>query len=154
MDDHVGKPIDRRELAATLARWLDPGRDAARPASGAQDGVLDLSVLDGVTELLGPAKMLTTLQKFAIELETRFVPGPAGADGRARLGHDAHVVASVSGMLGFADLSRCCAAVLALRPEDEGGFAPAAAAVVVAKHAASRRLVALLEERMPSARVA
>ena len=142
MDDHVGKPINRTELKATLARWLEPQEEIR--ASAEQAPVLDAQTFDTIAALLGPSKMHVTLQKLVVELEKRFVPASEGAEGRERFARDAHVVTSVAGMLGFGDLSRCCAGLLALEPDDAVGFAAAAEAVEAAKEAASRKAITII----------
>ena len=150
MDDHVAKPIDRSDLRATLDRWLN----VVAATSAASHPVIDEATFEVIVELLGSAKSLSILQKLAVELEMRFKPAPIDAKGRERFLRDAHVVISVAGMLGFSDLSGCCANLLALAADDEVGFAAAAAAVKTAKAAASLRVYAMLEERTGLARVA
>ncbi len=149
MDDHIGKPINRQDLRAKLDRWLEARRDA--PAMPDRMPVLDEATFETIAELLGPAKTLSTLQKLIVELETRFVP-PHGEEAHERFDRDAHVVTSVAGMLGFNDLSRCCAEILALQPGDVLGFAGAARAVVLAKDVTSRRVIAMIGERTTAAR--
>ena len=149
MDDHVGKPINRHDLRTKLERWLEARRDA--PAPSDQKPLLDNTTFDTIAGLLGPAKTLSTLQKLVVELETRFVPS-LGQEAHERFGRDAHVVTSVAGMLGFNELSRCCAEILALRPGDDVGFAAAARAVVLAKDATSRRVIAMIGERTTASR--
>ena len=144
MDDHIGKPIDRRELRAKLARWLEPRPDA--PLLPMAPTVLDEVTFDTIADLLGPAKTLSTLQKLVVELETRFTPASRGAEGRERFKRDAHVVTSIAGMIGFADLSRRCSNLLALELGD-ADFDLAAEAIVASKEAASRRLLTLIGER-------
>ena len=56
-------------------------------------------------------------------------------------------------MMGFADLSRRGTDLLALQPGDIG-LEAAAEAVVVAERVASRRLLALIGERIALARIA
>ena len=129
MDDHVGKPINRHDLRTKLERWLEARRDA--PALSDQKPLLDNTTFDTIAGLLGPAKTLSTLQKLVVELETRFVPS-LGQEAHERFGRDAHVVTSVAGMLGFNELSRCCAEILALRPGDDVGFAAAVRATRMA----------------------
>ena len=142
MDDHVGKPILRQDLRAKLARWLDAPAVPDRPP------VLDDATFDTIAALLGPAKTLSTLQKLVVELEARFVPAPQGDEGREQFARDAHVVTSIAGMLGFGELSRCCAYLLALPSDDAVGLDAASRAVVVAKDATSRRVVAMIGERL------
>ena len=146
MDDHVGKPINRHDLRAKLARWLETPAVPGRPP------VLDDATFDTISAMLGPAKTLSTLQKLVVELEARFAPTPQGDEGREQFARDAHVVTSIAGMLGFSDLSRCCADLLTLGPDDATGFAAASRAVVEAKDAAGRRVVAMIGERIDAAR--
>ena len=58
---------------------------------------------------------------------------------------------SVAGMLGFKDLSRCCAEILALRLGDDIGFVAATRAAVLGKDATSRRVLAMINERTAAA---
>ena len=152
MDDHVGKPIDRAELKATLARWLGTRRNGAVTSEPVP--VLDDQTFGTIAELLGPATMLSTLQKLVVEMESRFGSPPEGVEGRERFARDAHVVTSVAGMLGFRNLSRCCADLLALEADDVCGFLASAHAVTSAKTAASRKAMAMIGERTALSRVA
>ena len=145
IDDHVGKPINRHDLKTKLDRRLEARCDASAAP------VLDGATFDTIADLLGPAKTLSTLQKLVVELETRFVPPPSGAEGSERFARDAHVVNSVAGMLGFGELSRRCGELLALRPGADG-FAAAATVVVLANDATSRHVVAIIGEREAAAR--
>ncbi len=129
MDDHVAKPINRTDFKATLDRWLN----VAGMASAASHPVIDEATFEVIVGLLGPANSLSILKKLAVELQARFVPAPVDAKGRERFLRDAHVVTSVAGMLGFHDLSGCCAKMLALQADDEAGFAALAAAVTAAR---------------------
>ena len=148
MNDQGGNPINRQDLRAKLERWLVARHDT--PSMPDHTPVFDDATFATIAELLGPARTLSTLQKLVIELETRFVP-PYGPEAHERFNRDAHVVTSIAGTLGFNDLSRCCAELLALRPGDDIGFAAAARAVVPVKEATSRRVLAMINERTAAA---
>ena len=143
MDDHVGKPINRGELQATIERWLGMAQVSAREA----DVVLDEKVFATIADLLGPAKMLSTLRKLVVELESRLVVPPVSVEKRRDFARDAHIVTSVAGMIGFADLARHCTRLLTLPTDDADGYAAIGEAVMTAKGAALHRLCAIVEER-------
>ena len=123
MDGHVGKPLNRAQLYAAIDRvLLDPAR-ATRHGRADRIGALDVPprdlddapVFDGATyaqlrDFLGVARLDDMLTRFAESLPQHFEPG-IETEGRARRWKaDAHVVVSVAGMLGFADLARRCRA--------------------------------------------
>ena len=128
MDDHVGKPIDRDERSATLARWLAPADALAAPC-------FDRPAFDRMCAVLGPDRMRDALAMFGRDLGSRLCAGLA-EDAEA-LRSDAPVVTSMAGILGFTDLSRRCAALAA---EGDG-----VAAVLRAKRQALARLAELLD---------
>lgn len=142
MDDHIGKPINRVEFHATLQRWLPAAEEgeAAPPALDA--GVFDQDVFDGIAPLLGPAKTRDTLQKFVLDLETRFAPADLSLEGRATFRRDAHVCTSVAGLLGFTELADCCGALLAL--PDGTAFELKAVEIIHAKERAMAKLMTLV----------
>ena len=76
------------------------------------------------------------------------MPAPQGDEGREQFARDAHVVTSIAGMLGFGELSRCCADLLALPSDDATGLDAASQAVMMAKDATSRRVIAMIGERL------
>ncbi len=145
MDDHVGKPINRAELRATLSRWLL----AARPAASEEaTPTFDAIAFDAIAGLLGPDKTNETLRKFLREIDGRLDAanlGAANSDAACRetFQRDAHVVTSVAGMLGFVDLAQTCAAIV-VSPLDAADFEPKAVEVVRAKASAMLRVIALI----------
>jgi signal transduction histidine kinase/DNA-binding NarL/FixJ family response regulator len=123
MNDHIGKPFDRRDLFALIDRWLtefvvvdrSPMRAAdEKPASMPQDipeevpqdKALDREVYDGLAALVGPQKLQALLGK----LEALLI-GALAPEGRIDLpilAQQAHSLISQGGMLGFTALSVAC----------------------------------------------
>ena len=103
MDGHVGKPLNRVQLHAAVARWAGAGR------AGAASPGFDQGALDDLALHLGAARLEDVLDRFAASLAHRFeaAPGEAGLRWRA----DAHVVLSVAGMAGFTELAARCRAL-------------------------------------------
>ncbi len=153
MDDHVGKPIDRAELDAALARWLAPAPAGPHP-------VFDERVFDDIAARLGPARTRDALRMFAADLRSRFGARDHGArDHGARdhgdgetFGSDVHVVTSMSGILGFTDLSRRCTAIAAHRDGDPG-YQTKVLGILRAKTAVLARLDQLLGDEAGAADV-
>ncbi len=152
MDDHVGKPINRAELRATLARWLVAGRATAETPAPETTPTFDQATFDDIADLLGPAKTVDTIGKFLREIEARLSADGLAAGAREPFQRDAHVVTSIAGMLGFVDLAQTCAAVV-VSPLDAADFDVKGAQVVNAKAAAMLRATALLAGK-PSLEIA
>jgi PAS domain S-box-containing protein len=146
MDDHIGKPINRADLRATIQRWI--GADSTK---GLEASVFDRSAFDAIADMLGEAKTLDTLKKFIIELETRFAPGDLAPGGRDAFGRDAHVVTSVAGMLGFTDITRSCADLVMMDASgpavDGDAFSIKAHEILQDKERAIAKLLDLIAER-------
>ena len=140
MDDHIGKPIDRADLRATIARWLD--RRCASPAKTAHTG-FDEGTFGAISGLLGPDKTIDVLRKFRFELETRFEAGLAAPERRDAFRRDAHVVTSVAGMIGFTALAQQCASIIMLTDDEVESFEERATAVLLAKREALATLTSL-----------
>ena len=142
MDDHVGKPINRAELRATLARWLD----GVKPVDETDCDVaptFDQATFDGIADLLGPAKTADTVGKFLREIEGRLSADTLAAGAHEAFQRDAHVVTSIAGMLGFVDLAQTCAAIV-VSPLDAADFEAKGTQVIRAKAAAMLRATAML----------
>ncbi|WP_416358170.1 ATP-binding protein [Aureimonas phyllosphaerae] len=104
MDDYLSKPIQRSTLIAKVERWATPSSTApveGRPFSSAS---FDRETFDEVVDLLGPARVQKSLGEIA---ERLFVVGRM-IDDRAALGREAHALVSLTGVLGFVDLSQVC----------------------------------------------
>lgn len=104
MDAHVGKPFDRTELLATVARLL--------PAGGSDGGVLHPG-LDRTTYLatrrtLSPTRLREVLAIFTTELSTSFRGESGSAASRAAHRRSAHTLCASSAMIGFTSLSDAC----------------------------------------------
>ena len=126
MADHVGKPINRTEMRATLARLLTGARKADE--AGEDQQLFDAETFDGIAHLLGPERMLDTLRKFLIELESRLVVDDLVPARREAFRRDAHVVTSVAGMVGFPDLAQRCAEIVMVQDDAGGAFEDTAVA--------------------------
>ena len=118
MDDHVGKPFKRHELYAAIERWGAHAKarakrpaalPAARPEPVRSAAILDASVYDSLTGRMGRERVHGLLTLLEAELAGRFamLDGTRGLD-RQELAHDAHVMISAAGILGFAGISDLC----------------------------------------------
>ena len=124
MDDHVGKPLNRLQLYATVDRWLERGASVvgAFPAVSPdtiEDGAgktFDTEAYDRLMSYIGRAKLDDILSRFAASLPWRFGTGDGGPDALRRWTADAHVVLSVAGMTGFAELAASCRVLQAAAP--------------------------------------
>lgn len=99
MDDAIGKPFQRDDLAAAVERW----RRARRPEEPSAE--LDRAVFDELVELIGRDQVGRLLDQLAARLQRSF---DAPAEDRARLGRDAHAMVSSAGMIGFKAISDAC----------------------------------------------
>ncbi len=127
MDDHVGKPLNRLQLYATVDRWL--ARDASeidtptpesRVAWEAGTGkTFDPEAYDRLLSYIGRAKLDDILSRFEASLPWRFGTGDGGPDALRRWSADAHVVLSVAGMTGFGELAAACRVLQAAEPGSE-----------------------------------
>ncbi|KQP62187.1 CHASE domain-containing protein [Methylobacterium sp. Leaf112] len=112
MDDHVGKPFQRRELFDVIERWLGAGASAAvAPVDRRASSAFDRSIYDQAGRDLKPTRLGEILGLLVGELGTSFHGDAAEPDARSWLRHRAHSMASATGMLGFMDLARACHAL-------------------------------------------
>jgi HPt (histidine-containing phosphotransfer) domain-containing protein len=79
--------------------------DAARLPPGDRRPVYDPGTLAELEGIFGQTRLLDLLARLKGEIAQRL---QAGVAERATLGHDAHTLLSVSGSLGFFDLSQRC----------------------------------------------
>jgi PAS domain S-box-containing protein len=109
MDDHIGKPIVKETLLATLAKWgaASKGNTPAAP----EIPVHNRAMIDDLISLAGPAKVA----RFAINLRAAIENFPAtwpddgnGSGDRDSLRIAAHTAVALAGQLGFAELSQTC----------------------------------------------
>ena len=127
MDDHVGKPLNRLLLYATVDRWL--ARDASAGSAAipesrdtSQEGAgktFDTEAYDRLMSYIGRAKLDDILSRFEASLPWRFGAGDGGPDALRRWTADAHVVLSVAGMTGFGELAAACRVLQASEPGSE-----------------------------------
>jgi CheY-like chemotaxis protein len=110
MNDHIGKPFQRKDLYAMVDRWLPEfmviETSSAPSPAPAVSPVLDREVYDDLAGLLGPAKLGELLAKLEARLLASLQAG-APADMPA-LAQQAHSLISQAGMLGFTPLSDVC----------------------------------------------
>jgi len=121
MDDHLGKPIDPRELAETLARWIRVDRPpAAVPVAEAGIGTLS-----AVPDHAGPFDLVETkerlgdngsllrelLEHFATQYGEAEVDTVMTTGDPAELGRWAHSLKSVADLFGAKDLAAAAASV-------------------------------------------
>ncbi|TXN46567.1 PAS domain S-box protein [Methylobacterium sp. WL7] len=112
MDDHVGKPFERRALFETIERWLGAGTSGAgAPVDRRTPTPFDRSVYEAVGRCLKPSRLEEILRLLIMELRTSFQGDAALADARSWLRHRAHSMSSATGMLGFTDLAGACHAL-------------------------------------------
>ncbi|MCJ2047488.1 Hpt domain-containing protein [Methylobacterium sp. J-078] len=78
---------------------------APQPEAGARRPVYDPGTLAELEGIFGQARLLDLLARLKAEIAQRL---QAGVAERVALGHDAHTLLSVSGSLGFFDLSQRC----------------------------------------------
>ena len=150
MDDHIGKPLSRIQLQRTVARWIASSPDAPLPVVAPTAAPDPTSPFDGAAYLdlvahLGPERLDDVLTRFAVSLAQRFAGGEARAATVRRWRADAHVVQSVAGMLGLAELAQQCRAFEAAVPGSDEQ-AERLAAVRRARDAAVHRIASLRTE--------
>ncbi len=108
MDAHVAKPIDWTELFATLDRLAGPAR-SPEVAMSVPSPVLDERKLSELVGFIGRDRIAKMLGQFVFEIETRVASSdPAGPEELATLTHS---LSSLSGQLGFLQLSTLCAEI-------------------------------------------
>ncbi len=104
-DGVLGKPIDRREFATAVARYLKPAGVASPDSAGATSGVLRSVLLDSDPEMAElVAKFLNELPRYVAELENLSL-AKRWSDLSMRL----HDFKSISGNYGFPQLSHLAA---------------------------------------------
>ncbi|MCG6204805.1 PAS domain S-box protein [Rhodopseudomonas sp. HC1] len=126
MDDHLGKPINRVELLACVARWIDggvanlPSVPLAPSAAGPdlpvrdQDALDDLRLFADDQVIAGFAAQLSEtiarMEPRAPHDEPAVAPGIGAFDPAEReaLGAIAHKTISLAGQLGFVQLAEAC----------------------------------------------
>ena len=111
MDAHVAKPIDWTRLFSTIDRLCVPHRcEEVEPSQVDRKAmaVFDESALESLAMLLGRDRIPDLLTAFRRETERRIAlmeaPGATPAD----IGAHAHVLVSLAGQLGLAELSALC----------------------------------------------
>ena len=151
MDGHLGKPLNRAQLYATVERWTHPlhpsGFATAAQAARAEGPAssFDAKAHGQLEAYLGAARLDDVLARFAASLPQRFSPGPGTSEDLRRWKADAHVVLSVAGMAGFTDLAQRCRALEAAQPGSDAHVV-ALGAVREAREATLERIVALRAE--------
>ena len=118
-------------------------RDASQ--EGAATKTFDTEAYDRLLSHIGRAKLDDILSRFEASLPWRFGTGDGGPDALRRWTADAHVVLSVAGMAGFADLAARCRALEAAPPGSED-YAACLAAARSARDAAVERIARLRRE--------
>ncbi len=110
MNDYISKPIDRSKLAAIVAFWSEQGETggetmAAPPPSG--EAMIDGSVIDSLSEVLGPAKLNDLVVTFVDDIRARVgrIAEAAGGSDMDNLRREAHDLKSTAGNLGLMQLS-------------------------------------------------
>ncbi len=127
MDDHVGKPLRRAQLYATVDRWLlregsavDPDNEEPRENVDHRTGrAFDAEAYDRLLSYIGREKLDDILSRFEASLPWRFGTGDGGPEALRRWTADAHVVLSVAGMTGFGQLAAACRTLQGAKPGSE-----------------------------------
>ncbi len=108
MNAHVAKPIRWSDLFVICEQLVDANRRFASKTECPQV-VLDPSPLAGLTRLVGRARLSELLQAFIESVSER--SAKLHEMGLAELSGYAHSCQSMSGQLGFVELSRICAEI-------------------------------------------
>lgn len=109
MNDHVGKPIDRKKLLGAVDRWLANGTGVEEPAPRGETVLLDWDVYRNLTSIMGPKPMARLLDQFEGMLsEVPDADEVVSGEPRLQLADHVHKLVSAAGMLGFTTLSAAC----------------------------------------------
>lgn len=121
MNDYLSKPIDRKILAAVLARATGQsgdGSQTAQAASGAASlvrvGLIDEPVFAQLREDTGPETMADLVVAFMAETDERVVrmTAAAGTGDLAAVYEDAHALKATTGQFGARRLNAVVASIL------------------------------------------
>lgn len=115
-----------------------PHEEKPSPQDRDDRPIYDVGTLAELEEMFGRPHLLDLLSRLKTEIGTRL---NGNVTDRAALGHDAHTLLSVSGSLGFVDLSRRCSEIelACLRGDD------LAAPLSAARAAAAGAILAISE---------
>jgi CheY-like chemotaxis protein/HPt (histidine-containing phosphotransfer) domain-containing protein len=144
MDDYLGKPFSREELARAIERWIDSGSASSSatgtapvPASGeapSAQSVLDGNALDQLAALPGAvesgivARIIDTYLSSSDELWSQIEEAARSRDAEA-MGRAVHRLKSSSAQLGGMQLAKLCAEVEATARSGEDAPAEQIAAI-------------------------
>jgi HPt (histidine-containing phosphotransfer) domain-containing protein len=133
-------PVHSSQPEAAAASLFHAPSFASAPAVSPTSS--DPRTLAELENIFGRARLLDLLARLKVEIMQRLRSPP---EERVALGQDAHTLLSVSGSLGFLDLSRRCSDM----ERDCLRGADLAAPLAAARHAAARAIaaIALIEER-------
>ena len=113
MNDHVGKPIDRAKLLATVDRWIGISAETTAPHSAPPEEaeqVLDEHTYGELRQLMGQDAVSALLNRLADQLRAGEADFDAAGrnENRQQLAASAHRMVSSAGMLGFKKFSALC----------------------------------------------
>jgi CheY-like chemotaxis protein/HPt (histidine-containing phosphotransfer) domain-containing protein len=109
MNDHVGKPINRKKLLGAVDRWLANAARVEEPTSRGETVLLDWDVYRNLTSMMGPKPMADLLDQFEGMLsEVPDTDEVVSGEPRLQLAGHVHKLVSAAGMLGFTTLSAAC----------------------------------------------
>jgi CheY-like chemotaxis protein len=109
MNDHVGKPIDRRKLLGAVDRWLANGAWIEKPGLEGKAILIDWNVYRDLTKIMGSKTVARLLDRF----EQMLSEVPAGdqvasEQSCSSIADHVHKLVSAAGMLGFKTLYAAC----------------------------------------------
>jgi PAS domain S-box-containing protein len=114
MDDHVGKPIVKSELLASLSKWTASSMQDAQLVSITGEPNLPIHNKTAYNDLITLAGLEDVI-RFAVELRAVIESVPAEwldqgetSDGLTRLRVTTHNAVSLAGQLGFVELAEAC----------------------------------------------
>jgi signal transduction histidine kinase/HPt (histidine-containing phosphotransfer) domain-containing protein/ActR/RegA family two-component response regulator len=112
MNDHIGKPIKRKDLLDKVAAWL-PGADANLNAAADQGniwpaGVFNRETFNEFAEMIGADTSVTWLKRLADYVDDSFLADPEQMPDRGQIAREAHAIVSQAASLGFSELAGAC----------------------------------------------
>ncbi|MEE1656955.1 ATP-binding protein [Microvirga sp. CF3062] len=109
-DDHIGKPIRRRDLIAKLAEWL-PRQDSRafqkEEDSGASASFSETD-FESFRRTMGSERVALWLDRLQGQLESAFLTKDAAHLDHRQIAKEAHAIIAQAALLGFLELASLC----------------------------------------------